>query len=88
MQSSKGANLKCSELAESNRGRDVTFGDPTTGEAVTGKLWQLNPATGASTVVIYISRPSDQAGVDIDITEHHVSGSHEIDMSDADTALR
>ncbi|MFT7022417.1 MAG: hypothetical protein ACJA07_001501 [Rhodococcus sp. (in: high G+C Gram-positive bacteria)] len=55
---------------------------------MTGKLWQVNPTAGGATVVLYISRPSDKAGVDIDITEHHVSGSHEIDMSDADTAPR
>jgi hypothetical protein len=80
--------LRCSELAESDTGREVAFDDPTTGGTVTGKLWQVNPTAGGATVVLYISRPSDKAGVDIDITEHHVSGSHEIDMSDADTAPR
>ncbi len=80
--------MKCSELAESDRGRQVAFDDPATGAAVTGKLWQVNHTAGGSSVALYISHPSDKAGVDIDITEHHVSGSHEVDVSDADTAVR
>ncbi|WP_187298454.1 hypothetical protein [Rhodococcus sp. BS-15] len=55
---------------------------------MTGKLWQVNHTAGGSSVALYISHPSDKAGVDIDITEHHVSGSHEVDVSDADTAVR